>query len=627
MSILYNDKSGATPQSILLAGNANTDQILNGTSKNAIANKAVYAALQDKIDKAVQDLVYYYTKSDVYNKAETRALLSTISSLDIKVVNSLPVSDISTTTIYFLKPIGSQNYDEYIYVENAWVKIGDTSIDLSQYLEIDDFNVAIADYYTKAEIDAKIAGYYTKAEVDALLDTKQDPLTFDNTPTAGSNNPVTSTGINTALGTKAGTDKAFMPRGRATETDMDDLLVIGSHVISSEITTNNVPEENQWALVEVFQSGDDTSTSSIVQVWYGLNGQNYSRTRGGSPLAWSKWKGFGGTQALALNLQEIVADDPTVIDTDTLVNYIYNNYAIAAPNRNQFYRIWVTAKPDDTRYTTCGQYLADVYNRLSGGYTMSFAEFIISRQGGNTFECRLRPWIGDAPNAYISYWNSSGGWSASHPMNINGGWYLEDGHTVVKQLTTEDLNNVTKNGFYHSGSSVNCTTARHYPCPHAGNLEVQRVSANLIIQKYRPSPNWDSPVVFTRRYYQGAWSEWMSSDYVVLASLSNQSITTSGLTMNVTRGTVDRCRELGCRIYGKDVIPYYSYGAESGWESFTFPFPNGVNKYQFYFNGNDPSTPCVLYLLNSSNTKIAGTIPGIQFLGKLGGITYPSINV
>lgn len=209
MSILYNDKSGATPQAVLLAGNANTDQILNGQSRNAIANKAVYAALQDKIDKAVQDLVYYYTKSDVYNKAETRALLSTISSLDIKVVNSLPVSDISTTTIYFLKPTGSQNYDEYVYVDNAWVKIGDTSIDLSQYLEIDDFNVAIADYYTKAEINNMLNSYYTKAEIDAdfynkdavddLLDAKQNTLMFDSTPTASSSNPVTSNGIKTAI--------------------------------------------------------------------------------------------------------------------------------------------------------------------------------------------------------------------------------------------------------------------------------------------------------------------------------------------------------------------------------------------------------------------------------------------
>jgi len=40
---------------------------------------------------------------------------------------------------------------------------------------------------------------YTKAQVDALLTAKQDTLTFDQTPTAESTNPVTSGGVSSAL--------------------------------------------------------------------------------------------------------------------------------------------------------------------------------------------------------------------------------------------------------------------------------------------------------------------------------------------------------------------------------------------------------------------------------------------
>ena len=43
------------------------------------------------------------------------------------------------------------------------------------------------------------ANYYDKDAVDALLNDKQDALTFDNAPTAGSNNPVKSGGIWSAL--------------------------------------------------------------------------------------------------------------------------------------------------------------------------------------------------------------------------------------------------------------------------------------------------------------------------------------------------------------------------------------------------------------------------------------------
>jgi len=198
MSIKIYDKSGATPQEILLAGNSNVDQILNGTSKNAIANKAVYNALQDKVEKSVNDLLYYYTTSDTYNKAEVRQLIGAINTLTIEVVASLPTSDISTTTIYFLGPT-SGKYDEYVYVNNTWVKIGDTEVDLSDYLEIADFNVTIADYYTKAEIDLMIAGYYNKTQVDTALAAKQDVLTFDTVPTSGSSNPITSGGVYNAL--------------------------------------------------------------------------------------------------------------------------------------------------------------------------------------------------------------------------------------------------------------------------------------------------------------------------------------------------------------------------------------------------------------------------------------------
>lgn len=201
MSIKYYDKSGTTPQEILLAGISPVDQILNGTSKNAIANKAVYNALKEKIEKTVSDLVNYYSKSDIYNKAEVRALISTISTMDIQVVNALPTEDISTTTIYFLKPAGATTYDEYVYINNAWVKIGTTDLDLSQYVTNDALTLRLADYYTKAEIATLLTDYvqkdnvYDKDEVDALLDDKQNTLTFDNVPTENSTNVVKSGGV------------------------------------------------------------------------------------------------------------------------------------------------------------------------------------------------------------------------------------------------------------------------------------------------------------------------------------------------------------------------------------------------------------------------------------------------
>ena len=53
-------------------------------------------------------------------------------------------------------------------------------------------------------VNADLSDYYTKEETNNLLSNKQNTLTFDNTPTLNSNNPVTSDGIAQALASASG---------------------------------------------------------------------------------------------------------------------------------------------------------------------------------------------------------------------------------------------------------------------------------------------------------------------------------------------------------------------------------------------------------------------------------------
>ena len=239
MSILLNDKTNN--REVLLAGTSPVDPILNPTSKNAVQNKAVYNALAEKVEKAVDDLINYYTKSDVYNKSEVRELIGAVNTLTIEVVNSLPASDISTTTIYFLKQSGSNAYDEYVYVNNAWVKIGDTNIDLTQYETVAAFNTAIANYYTQAQVDALLDSYYTKSEVNTELAGKQDTLTFDSTPTTNSTNPVTSGGVKTVLDAKqnALTFDATPTNGSSNPVTSDGIFDAITGLLASSVTSTS----------------------------------------------------------------------------------------------------------------------------------------------------------------------------------------------------------------------------------------------------------------------------------------------------------------------------------------------------------------------------------------------------
>ena len=141
------------------------DAALSGTSENPVQNKVVKAALDN-----------------IYTKAEVDTIVNAIKALDIEVVATLPTTDISTTTIYLVPKSQSQTqnvYDEYLYINNAWELIGSTAIDLSNY--------------------------YNKTQTDNLLAGKEDTLTFDATPTASSDNPVTSGGVKAALDQKQDT--------------------------------------------------------------------------------------------------------------------------------------------------------------------------------------------------------------------------------------------------------------------------------------------------------------------------------------------------------------------------------------------------------------------------------------
>lgn len=100
----------------------------------------------------------------------TNEIISMGNLINISIVQALPTQNISTTTIYLLRnqeTTGSNLYEEWVYVNNNWEKIGDTSVDLSNY--------------------------YTKTEVDSELADKQDELT------AGTNIEITNNVINNTI--------------------------------------------------------------------------------------------------------------------------------------------------------------------------------------------------------------------------------------------------------------------------------------------------------------------------------------------------------------------------------------------------------------------------------------------
>ena len=207
--------------------------------KSAIdtAKQEAIAAIPDVssfITNAVNDLVNYYNKTEIDGKVEVlQGQISAIPKFAISVVEDLPDSEISATTIYLLKTSESESgnlYTEYIYVNSTWEELGTQKLDLSGYVTTTALNEAIADFLTEEDvsslIEAALAAYaktedlatiatsgnladanqdathrvVTDAE-KAAWNAKQDALTFDETPTASSANPVKSGGVKAAIDT------------------------------------------------------------------------------------------------------------------------------------------------------------------------------------------------------------------------------------------------------------------------------------------------------------------------------------------------------------------------------------------------------------------------------------------
>lgn len=127
--------------------------------------------LSQFITKSVNDLVNYYTKSQTYTQTEVNNLIGAIQQFHYEIYASRQdVVSPANNVLYLIGPTGSgtDKYEEYVYdstKQEPWVKIGDTSIDLSGYVTTTALNTALAAYTTSADLATLLA-----AKQDTIAD-------------------------------------------------------------------------------------------------------------------------------------------------------------------------------------------------------------------------------------------------------------------------------------------------------------------------------------------------------------------------------------------------------------------------------------------------------------------------
>lgn len=129
---------------------------------------------------------------DIYTKSETdTAIANAVASaghLKREIVESLPeVEKANEDTIYMIKATdveGKDNYEEYMLIAGAFAKIGDTSVDLTDYAKSADVSAeieqAIIDFATVDDVNSAItnalASYATKEVVNSEFATRDEQI-------------------------------------------------------------------------------------------------------------------------------------------------------------------------------------------------------------------------------------------------------------------------------------------------------------------------------------------------------------------------------------------------------------------------------------------------------------------
>lgn len=88
------------------------------------------------IDNTVSNLANYYQKNETYTQDEVNTLIGNLATMEIQAVDNLPASG-KSNVIYLVPKDSAQTNnakDEYLWTGTAFEKIGDTEIDLSNYL-------------------------------------------------------------------------------------------------------------------------------------------------------------------------------------------------------------------------------------------------------------------------------------------------------------------------------------------------------------------------------------------------------------------------------------------------------------------------------------------------------------
>ena len=133
------------------------------TKVSDLSNDSGFQTASD-VSGAIATALEDYTDSSEMQTAIAEAVASA-GHLKRTVVATLPESEQDEDTIYMIKDgTGTDQYTEYMWINNAWETIGSTRVDLSDYVTSESLTSTLANYVLASDMVA-----ITSTEVEGLF--------------------------------------------------------------------------------------------------------------------------------------------------------------------------------------------------------------------------------------------------------------------------------------------------------------------------------------------------------------------------------------------------------------------------------------------------------------------------
>lgn len=147
------------------ANKTTVDSSLSGESENPVQNKIINTALEGKANISHNHDDLYYTETEIDGKLDSiQGALDSLVGFEAQIVEALPPTGEDGIMYLVLSEDGGVEqdiYNEYIWVNGKFEKIGNTAVE-----------VDLSGYATKEYVGTQLSGYVTTTKLEGDLATK-----------------------------------------------------------------------------------------------------------------------------------------------------------------------------------------------------------------------------------------------------------------------------------------------------------------------------------------------------------------------------------------------------------------------------------------------------------------------